>query len=142
MSPDLVPIRSDVGLFVTLALSSVSVIVACDGAPPVNGDPAMLRQAFLNLGLNACQAMPNGGTLRIDPGVQLTNPLGPIFDPGLAVTFVAMPRSDGGPHVQRSVGMPEPSTSRAVTFWLESIVMPGSFSGGTSACSAARMSAE
>jgi signal transduction histidine kinase len=26
----------------------------------------MLRQAFLNLGLNACQAMPNGGTLRID----------------------------------------------------------------------------
>ena len=26
----------------------------------------MLRQAFLNLALNACQAMPNGGTLR-DP---------------------------------------------------------------------------
>jgi len=34
-------------------------------APDVNGDPAMLRQAFLNLALNACQAMPNGGTLRI-----------------------------------------------------------------------------
>jgi signal transduction histidine kinase len=33
--------------------------------PDVNGDPAMLRQAFLNLALNACQAMPNGGTLRI-----------------------------------------------------------------------------
>ncbi len=31
----------------------------------MNGDPAMLRQAFLNLALNACQAMPNGGTLRI-----------------------------------------------------------------------------
>jgi signal transduction histidine kinase len=39
--------------------------VACDGAPDVNGDPAMLRQAFLNLALNACQAMPNGGTLEI-----------------------------------------------------------------------------
>ena len=25
----------------------------------------MLRQAFLNLALNACQAMPQGGTLRI-----------------------------------------------------------------------------
>ena len=25
----------------------------------------MLRQAFLNLALNACQAMPHGGTLRI-----------------------------------------------------------------------------
>jgi signal transduction histidine kinase len=25
----------------------------------------MLRQAFLNLALNACQAMPHGGTLRV-----------------------------------------------------------------------------
>jgi signal transduction histidine kinase len=33
--------------------------------PDVNGDPAMLRQAFLNLALNAFQAMPEGGTLRI-----------------------------------------------------------------------------
>jgi len=45
--------------------AAVQVTVSCDGAPPVNGDPAMLRQAFLNLGLNACQAMPTGGTLRI-----------------------------------------------------------------------------
>ena len=33
--------------------------------PAVNGDSAMLRQAFLNLAINACQAMPNGGTLRL-----------------------------------------------------------------------------
>lgn len=33
--------------------------------PEVNGDPAMLQQAFLNLVLNACQATPAGGTLRI-----------------------------------------------------------------------------
>ncbi|TME79968.1 MAG: HAMP domain-containing protein, partial [Chloroflexi bacterium] len=45
--------------------AAVQVTVSCDGAPPVNGDPAMLRQAFLNLGLNACQSMPAGGTLRI-----------------------------------------------------------------------------
>jgi signal transduction histidine kinase len=45
--------------------AGVQLEVACDGAPDVNGDPAMLRQAFLNLALNACQAMPNGGTLRI-----------------------------------------------------------------------------
>ena len=44
--------------------AGVHLEVACD-APDVNGDPGMLRQAFLNLALNACQAMPHGGTLRI-----------------------------------------------------------------------------
>jgi signal transduction histidine kinase len=33
--------------------------------PWVNGDAAMLRQVFLNLAINGCQAMPNGGTLRL-----------------------------------------------------------------------------
>lgn len=33
--------------------------------PDIKADPAMLRQALLNLALNACQAMPNGGTLRM-----------------------------------------------------------------------------
>jgi signal transduction histidine kinase len=33
--------------------------------PPVNADTPMLQQAFLNLALNACQAMPQGGRLRI-----------------------------------------------------------------------------
>jgi len=33
--------------------------------PPVLGDPDALVQVFLNLGLNACQAMPDGGTLEI-----------------------------------------------------------------------------
>jgi signal transduction histidine kinase len=45
--------------------SGVQLSIHCDNVPDVNGDPAMLRQAFLNLALNACQAMPNGGTLRI-----------------------------------------------------------------------------
>jgi signal transduction histidine kinase len=45
--------------------AGVQVVVECDTAPPVSGDPGMLRQAFLNLALNACQAMPGGGTLRI-----------------------------------------------------------------------------
>ena len=45
--------------------AGVQLLVDCDGAPDVNGDPAMLRQAFLNLALNACQAMPGGGTLRV-----------------------------------------------------------------------------
>jgi signal transduction histidine kinase len=33
--------------------------------PKINADPGMLRQALLNLALNGCQAMPNGGTLKL-----------------------------------------------------------------------------
>jgi signal transduction histidine kinase len=47
------------------ARAGVTLKVVCPDAPDVNGDPAMLRQAFLNLALNACQAMPDGGTLEI-----------------------------------------------------------------------------
>jgi signal transduction histidine kinase len=43
----------------------VKVEIDCPDVPDVNGDPAMLRQAFLNLALNACQAMQDGGVLRI-----------------------------------------------------------------------------
>ena len=48
--------------------TGVALSVDCRDVPDVNGDPAMLRQAFLNLALNACQAMPNGGSLRIQCG--------------------------------------------------------------------------
>lgn len=44
----------------------VTVIVdAPADVPDVQGDAAMLRQAVLNLAINACQAMPDGGTLRL-----------------------------------------------------------------------------
>jgi nitrogen-specific signal transduction histidine kinase len=46
--------------------ANVSVRLECaPHTPPINGDQGMLRQVFLNLALNACQAMPNGGTLRM-----------------------------------------------------------------------------
>ena len=46
--------------------NGVKVSMDCSAAiPPVNGDAGMLRQVFLNLAINACQAMPQGGTLRI-----------------------------------------------------------------------------
>jgi signal transduction histidine kinase len=51
--------------------SHVELIVECaSGVGDIRGDPQMLRQAFLNLSLNACQAMPSGGRLRLtcNPG--------------------------------------------------------------------------
>jgi len=45
--------------------NNVAVKVDCPAAlPEINADSGMLRQAILNLALNACQAMPEGGTLR------------------------------------------------------------------------------
>jgi signal transduction histidine kinase len=44
----------------------VDVQVECPAdLPAVSADARLLDQALLNLGLNACQAMPNGGRLRI-----------------------------------------------------------------------------
>jgi signal transduction histidine kinase len=35
------------------------------GLPPIEGDATLLEQTFLNLALNACQAMPEGGRLTV-----------------------------------------------------------------------------
>jgi signal transduction histidine kinase len=40
-------------------------VEAAEDLPPARGDAAMLEQALLNLALNACQAMPNGGSLAL-----------------------------------------------------------------------------
>jgi signal transduction histidine kinase len=59
---------SDIVTSVTPEAERLHVTVKHDcpaDLPPINADPGMLRQALLNLALNACQAMPDGGTLRI-----------------------------------------------------------------------------
>ena len=44
----------------------ISMKIECpDTLPEINADPGMLSQALLNLALNACQAMPDGGTLKL-----------------------------------------------------------------------------
>ena len=44
--------------------SAIQVEIAAAGAPPIWADPDQLRQALVNLGLNAIDAMPDGGVLR------------------------------------------------------------------------------
>jgi signal transduction histidine kinase len=45
---------------------SITIKTECStNLPEINADPGMLQQALLNLAINACQAMPNGGMLRI-----------------------------------------------------------------------------
>jgi signal transduction histidine kinase len=44
----------------------ITIKVECPSTlPEINADPGMLQQAVLNLALNGCQAMPNGGTLKL-----------------------------------------------------------------------------
>ena len=44
----------------------IAIRVECASSlPDINADPGMLQQAVLNLALNACQAMPHGGTLKL-----------------------------------------------------------------------------
>ncbi len=48
------------------AKQHIDIRVECPpDLPRINADAALLEQACLNLALNACQAMPNGGRLRL-----------------------------------------------------------------------------
>ncbi len=46
-------------------LQNVVIVRDYRDVPPVEGDPGQLRQAFVNIALNACDAMPAGGTLTV-----------------------------------------------------------------------------
>jgi len=64
----LAPLFADLMPIVTAEASKSHVEVRLDvpaDLPPAQADPSLLEQAFLNLMLNACQAMPQGGRLRI-----------------------------------------------------------------------------
>ena len=64
----LASVISDVVTTVTPEAEARKVTVKYEcppGLPEINADPGMLRQALLNLAINGCQAMADGGTLRI-----------------------------------------------------------------------------
>jgi len=80
-----------------LSQSGIRVERNFEPVPSVIGDPERLQQLFLNLFINAADAMPDGGTLRVDLGSSAdgdlsiriadtgsgipTEDLGNIFDP-------------------------------------------------------------
>lgn len=107
------------------------VVDAPASLPSINGDAGMLRQAFLNLAINACQAMPQGGTLHLagaaasrerlevkfeDTGVGIPpEHLGKIFDLyfttkdhgtgiGLSMVYRIIQMHDGEVEVQSTPG--------------------------------------
>ncbi len=48
-----------------ISLQNITVETDLESLPPVEGDFGQLRQAFLNVLMNASEAMANGGTLRV-----------------------------------------------------------------------------
>ena len=61
--------------------------------PPAQADARLLSQAFLNLGLNACQAMPEGGRLRIAARTKPGRKLEIEFeDTGIGIPAEDLPR--------------------------------------------------
>jgi signal transduction histidine kinase len=49
---------------------NITVETILQGLPPITGSPPQLRQLFINLLLNAIQAQPDGGSIRISGEIQ------------------------------------------------------------------------
>jgi PAS domain S-box-containing protein len=82
------------------------VVGAAEGLPPAKADPNQLEMALLNLGVNARDAMPDGGTLRITADLDR---IGDDHRSGLRPgPYVRLSVADTG------VGMDEATLKRAV----------------------------
>jgi PAS domain S-box-containing protein len=82
------------------------VVDAAEGLPPAKADPNQLEMALLNLGVNARDAMPEGGTLRITAGLDRVGPdHRSALRPG---AYVRLSVADTG------IGMDEATLKRAV----------------------------
>jgi signal transduction histidine kinase len=66
---------------------------APDGLPELRADPALVRQALLNLALNACQAMSDGGKLTMGARVEKDRRLAiTVEDTGAGISADALDR--------------------------------------------------
>ena len=78
-----------------IALQEITLEKRFDQLPPVLADPTQLKQVFLNIILNACEAMPEGGTLTITTA--LSNRRNPavrveIADKGVGINDKDLPK--------------------------------------------------
>ncbi len=115
-----------------LSLNNVEVVKLMNPLPDIMADPAHMKQVFINLMINACEAMEGGGTLTIsgeydekknaatvsirDTGVGITaENLARIFDPffstkekgtglGLSVVHGIVTRHNGNVEIDSSPG--------------------------------------
>ncbi|RMH41339.1 MAG: HAMP domain-containing protein [Deltaproteobacteria bacterium] len=77
------------------------VLTRAEGLPPVRGSADQLQQVFLNLFLNAIQAMPAGGSLEVETSVVERKRPGLESDP--ASSFVRVTVADSGPGIPESI---------------------------------------
>lgn len=68
------------------AFQNVNIVEALDDdLPPVNGDRNQLQQVLVNLSLNACEAMADGGTLMIATSNENDRVLVEVTDTGVGI---------------------------------------------------------
>jgi len=83
-------VRDVLGLVQPLIRDSILVKAdLSDGIPPIHGDPSQIEQVLVNLIVNALDAMPEGGELKISTGVDDTEEL-QSSDAGLQSVFISV----------------------------------------------------
>jgi two-component system NtrC family sensor kinase len=113
-----------------VSLQNITLEYTKGTLPPIEADLGQIRQALLNIIINACDAMPNGGTLRIttgtvdgavdvriaDTGIGISpEHLKKVFDPffttkekgtglGLSVVYGIIERHGGSLRIDSAVG--------------------------------------
>ncbi len=71
----------------------IEIVVTFDDLPKIKADPGQLTQAFLNLALNAVQAMPNGGLLELRTRMKgIDNISVEVIDTGTGISVEKLPR--------------------------------------------------